>query len=166
MRQIRTQLAMIVTAIGCASGPRPVAGTGVPLGRGPTKQSQATPPDYAPRRPSGCGHPSVVFPMVEVDEMDLVQVRGARRDLDRIPRGEPVPNALEKMLDPTTGHRSLGVGICLDRDGRVACADVTVSSGDNAFDNRVLRAIAVWEFTPFVQHGYTIAVCSSLFLSS
>lgn len=174
LRESVRYLAIAIAAVlcgvlqGCGSPRR--TSEGVSLGQPKGRVPSPPPPPYAEARPALCGHPSPLFPVVWVDETALVKVKGAQRDVDGIPRGERLPRFLGSAVphadDRTAAYRSLTVNLCLDENGRVACAEVSVSSGDDSFDDRVLRALGLWEFRSYFKDGTAVPVCSSFFLSS
>lgn len=73
------------------------------------------------------------------------------------------PSIYNQRAIAASHRRVLGiVKLCLDEQGRPACLDLYRSTGYRDYDDRILRTMKSWRYSPYKRNGRAIPVCTSV----
>ena len=73
------------------------------------------------------------------------------------------PSKYDARAIAASHRRALGiVKVCLDEHGIPACLDLYRSTGYRDYDDRILRTMKSWRYTPYRRDGRAIPVCTAV----
>lgn len=150
-----------VATIGPAGGDGPPGGDGTNPGGDPTSEltgtgTCATPPCGEPEPPKAKDPPKVVTERVEI--VPPTVAAGLRLSgNDALYPSDPVRLAMVRDgRDQVRGT----VKLCVTRGGRVDSVDVIQSTGYDAYDAELARAMRAWTFRPYLVNGAAAPMCT------